>query len=370
MKKTLLALALATGFAGAAHAADTTVTLYGLIDAGVGFEQVKGPHGFDQSKVGAVNGVTGGSRFGLRGSEDLGDGLKAIFTLEDGFNSQDGETAQGSRLFGRQSTVGLADASWGQIEFGRQGNMAYKYFATIDPFGVNYLTANMGTTFGAANSTRLDNMAMYQSPSFGGLKFGIGYSFNTDDTTTANTNFPTADNNREINAGVQYLNGPLNVAVTYDRLNPNDAAAGGKSQARPQEYILGATYDFEVVKLAAAFGQTYDGWFSGQNMGTTPTGINKFGNFTLADGSKVNSYMIGATVPLGASTVFGSWQRADPSNDKLTGGDSTMNVYSIGYNYDLSKRTTLYAYASLADNFAFQDDTSDRAVAVGVRHKF
>jgi predicted porin len=248
--------------------------------------------------------------------------------------------------------------------------MAYKYFTTIDPFGVSYLTANMGTTFGAANSTRLDNMVMYQSPSWGGLKFGVGYSFNTDDTVTSTTAFPTADNNREINAGVQYLNGPLNVAVTYDRLDPTDAAVGGQSNARPQEYILGATYDFEVVKLAAAFGQTFDGWFTGQNMGTTPAGVNKFGNFTLADGFKANSYMLGLTVPLGANSIFGSWQHADPNNNRLTGGDANMNVYSIGYNYDLSKRTALYAYASYANNFAFQEDTSDRAVAIGVRHRF
>jgi predicted porin len=370
MKKTLWAASLAMGCVGAAHAAETTVTLYGLLDAGIGYEQVKGPHGFDASKLGAVNGVTGGSRFGLRGSEDLGDGLRAIFTLENGFNSQDGNFGQNGRMFGRQATVGLASADWGQIEFGRQGNFAYKYFSTIDPFGVNYLTANMGTTFGAANSTRLDNMVMYQSPVWGGFKFGVGYSFNVDDTTTANTNFPTADNNRELTAGAQYVSGPLNVALTYDRLNPNDGAAGGKSDAHPQEYILGATYDFEVVKLAAAFGQTFDGWFTGQNMGTTPAGVNKFGNFTLADGFKANSYMLGFTVPLGASKVFSSWQHADPKNSDLTGGDENMNVYSVGYTYDLSKRTALYAYASYADNFAFQDQVSDRAVAIGLRHQF
>jgi predicted porin len=370
MKKTLWAASLSMACVGAAHAADTSVTLYGLIDAGVGYEQVKGPHGYDASKVGAVNGVTGGSRFGLKGTEDLGDGLRAIFTLENGFNPQDGQFGQGGRMFGRQATVGLAGRDWGQLEFGRQGNMAYKYFAAVDPFGLNFVVANMGTTFGAANSTRFDNMVMYQSPNWGGFKFGAGYSFNADDTSTANTNFPTADNNREFTFGAAYINGPLNVTASYDRLNPNDAAPGGQSEANLQEYILGATYDFEVVKLAAAFGQTFDGWFTGENMGTTPSGVNKFGNLALADGFKANSYMLGLTVPLGASKVFTSWQHADPKNAKLTGGDDNMNVYAVGYTYDLSKRTSLYAYASYADNFAFQDSVKDTAVAMGIRHQF
>ncbi len=122
--------------------------------------------------------------------------------------------------------------------------------------------------------------------------------------------------------------------------------------------------------MAAAFGQTRDGWFVGQNMGTTPDGMQKFGTFKLADGFRANSYMIGATVPLGRHAVFGSWQRAAPSNDKLTGDDATFNVYSLGYTYDFTKRTNLYAYASYADNYAFQRDASDTAFAVGLRHRF
>jgi predicted porin len=169
---------------------------------------------------------------------------------------------------------------------------------------------------------------------------------------------------------VQYANGPLNLAAAYDRFNPSNDRASGKSSARIQEYIVGGSYDFEVVKVAAAFGQTRDGWFIGQNMGTTPDGMQKLGSFKLADGFRANSYMIGATVPLGRHAVFGSWQRATPSNDKLTGDDATFNVYSLGYTYDFTKRTNLYAYASYGDNYAFQRDARDTAVAVGVRHRF
>lgn len=370
MKKTFLAVALLTGFAGAAQAADS-VTLYGLIDAGLGYEKVKFK-GDSQSRMGAVQGMSSGSRFGLRGTEDLGDGLRAVFTLEGGFGPLNGNSLQNDRLFGRQATVGLDSDSWGRLEFGRQTNLASKYFGSIDPFSTSYNNANMGTTFGSANTMRLDNMVLYQTPSLGGLKVGLGYAFSADDTVTDSTQkgFATGNNNRVITAGVQYVNGPLNLAAAYDRFNPSNDRVGGKDAARIQEYIVGGSYDFEVVKLAAAFGQTRDGWFIGQNMGTTPDGMNKLGSFKLADGFRANSYMIGATVPLGRHAVFGSWQRATASNDKLTGDDATFNVYSLGYTYEFTKRTNLYAYASYGDNYAFQHDATDTAVAVGLRHRF
>src|SRR5690606_19979231 len=178
MKKTLLAVALAAGFAGVAQA-ETSVTLYGLIDAGIGYNQVKG-NGEKASRIGSVDGVNSGSRFGLRGSEDLGDGLKAVFTLEAGFSPNDGNSAQGGRLFGRQATIGLQSDSWGQLDFGRQTNLASKYFAGIDPSGISFGQATMGTSFSTANTMRLDNMVLYQTPSFSGFKFGVGYSFNAD----------------------------------------------------------------------------------------------------------------------------------------------------------------------------------------------
>ena len=113
MKKTLLAVALLAGFASAAQAADS-VTLYGLIDAGIGYEKVKF-NGNSQSRVGAVQGVSSGSRFGLRGSEDLGDGLRAVFNLEAGFGPLNGNSLQSGRLWGRQATVGLDSDSWGRL---------------------------------------------------------------------------------------------------------------------------------------------------------------------------------------------------------------------------------------------------------------
>src|SRR5690606_35266522 len=142
--------------------------------------KVKGD-GFDGSRFGMINGVQNGSRWGLRGTEDLGDGLQAVFQLESGFNSGNGNSAQGGRLFGRQATVGLQSESWGRLDLGRQTNIASKYFGSIDPFSLSYLNSTMGSAFSAANTVRYDNMVMYQTPSWGGFQAGIGYSFNGDD---------------------------------------------------------------------------------------------------------------------------------------------------------------------------------------------
>ena len=363
MKKTLLVAALAIGFTGVAQA-ETSVTLYGLIDAGLGYEQVKGSNGFKQSHIGATNGVSSGSRWGMRGSEDLGNGLKAIFTLESGFNNQTGQSGQSSRLFGRQATVGLANDAWGTLEFGRQKNVASKYMDAVSPFGTDYGLSSAGAAFSSAQSTRYDNMVMYTTPSFAGFQVAGGYSFNTNGAG----NFATNDNQRAITTGVRYANGPLNVFGTYDQFK-NSTANGDVPKVR--SYILGASYDFEVVKLAAAWGQTRNGWFTAANPGTTGDSNVGLPSMRTADGFRADSLMVGATVPFGATKLLASWQRVDPKNDKLiANAEETTNIFALGATYDLSKRTNLYAYASYADNYAFQEDLRSTAFSVGLRHRF
>ncbi|MDH0090120.1 porin [Achromobacter mucicolens] len=375
MKKTLLAAALLAGFAGVAQA-ETSVTLYGIIDTGLGYNKISGAGDANGSRFGMINGVQNGSRWGLRGSEDLGDGLRAVFQLESGFDSGNGKMGQGSRLFGRQATVGLASDSWGQLDFGRQTNIASKYFGSIDPFGAGFGQANIGTGMSASNTQRYDNMVMYQTPSFSGFQFGVGYSFSADDNKGGQTGFRTADNTRAITAGLRYVNGPLNVALSYDQLNASNNLSNAETDATPRSYMIGGSYDFEVVKLALAYARTTDGWFAGPGVnGNSAIGdlVNDGDGISnvFSDGFKANSYMVGLSAPIGgASKVFGSWQRVDPSNDKLTGDDANMNIFSLGYTYDLSKRTNLYAYGSYAKNYAFLDDVKSTAVGVGVRHRF
>ncbi|MFY3001655.1 porin [Achromobacter xylosoxidans] len=383
MKKTLFVTALFAALSGVAHA-ETSVTLYGLIDTGVGFQRIKGNDGYKESKVGMSNGVSSGSRWGLRGAEDLGDGLSAVFTLESGFNSANGQSGQSGRLFGRQATVGLKGDSWGLLEFGRQTNIASKYIGAIDPFGASYGQANVGAAFGAANTVRHDNMVMYQTPSFSGFQFGLGYSFSADDTkdgrinqstgrpTTSQVGFRTAENTRAITAGLRYVNDPLNVALTYDQLNMANQLG---TDEKPKQWIIGGSYDFEVIKLALAYGQTRNGWFTGQSLNAFSSAVNpsgkSFSSNVVAKDFKSNSYLVGLSAPVGgAGNVLFSWQRADANNTSLTGGDDTMNIYSLGYTYNLSKRTNLYALGSYATNFAFIDGLKSTVGMVGVRHRF
>ncbi len=385
MKKALLVTALFAVLSGAAQA-ETAVTLYGLIDTGVGFQRIKGNDGYKESKVGMANGVSSGSRWGLRGAEDLGDGLSAVFTLESGFNSANGQSGQSGRLFGRQATVGLKGDSWGLLEFGRQTNVASKYIAAINPFGTSYGQASVGTAFSAANTVRHDNMVMYQTPSFSGFQFGLGYSFSADDTKNgaaqfnadgtrksnpSQTGFRTANNTRAITAGLRYVNGPLNVALTYDQLNPANQLG---TDGNPKQWILGGSYNFEVIKLALAYGQTREGWLTGRSLNAFGSGspvAKSFGSNIVAKDFKSNSYLVGLSAPVGgAGSILASWQRADANNTKLTGDDATMNIFSLGYTYNLSKRTNLYALGSYATNFAFIDGVKSTVGIVGVRHRF
>src|SRR5690606_26704715 len=254
-------------------------------DGGIGYQKYKDDNGDSAKRTGLIEGIQSGNRWGLKGTEDLGNGLQAVFQLESGFGLDTGNSAPGGRLFGRQATLGLRSDAWGQIDFGRQTNIASKYFGAIDPFGLGFNQANMGSAFTAANTSRFDNMVMYQTPNFSGFQFGVGYSFNANGSQNWDTDeggFDNDDLNRKAwTTGLRYANGPLAVALTYDRMEaPTDIVAGpyavdpdtgviertitGTDTEDIRSYNLGLAYDFEVVKLHLAAGQTKDGLFQTQ----------------------------------------------------------------------------------------------------------
>src|SRR5690625_4722239 len=223
MKKTLLAAALMVGFAGVAQA-ETSVTLYGVVDGGVGYQRLKTKSDAGSAKAtrtGLLGGVQRGNRWGLRGSEDLGDGLRMIFQLESGFDIATGDSQQGGRLFGREAHFGLAGDSWGQLTFGRQTTITSLYMPGVaSPFGASFMQANYGATFSAANTTRYDNMIQYQTPSFAGFQAGLGYSFNVDGSqlgTTKENGVKTKHDAKAWTAALRYANGPIAVGLSYDQ---------------------------------------------------------------------------------------------------------------------------------------------------------
>ncbi|QAA92751.1 porin [Pollutimonas thiosulfatoxidans] len=393
MKKTLLAAALTVGFFGVAQA-ETSVTLYGILDGGIGYQQIKGVNSYatdrtgepslKAKKTGMINGIEYGNRWGLKGAEDLGNGLRAVFQLESGFDLGTGQQAQSTsssnsdRLFGRQATIGLASDAWGQLDLGRQTNIASKYLAGVaTPFGASFGQANSGAVFTQANTARYDNMVMYQTPNFSGFQFGAGYSFNVSGGESWKVDGTRNSNQHAITTGLRYGNGPIAVALTYDAFKARGSdVAPVTDDTTVKAWALAGSYDFEIVKLHAGFGQTRDGFFQlqGYGSGASSSFSNATGAFGAAKGLKFNSYSAGVSAPLGNGTLMAGWMMADPrSNPDSFGAGEDMDkqqTYSLGYTYGISKRTSLYAIGSYAKHVQFLPDAKSTLVGVGVVHKF
>ena len=375
----LSAAVLATMALGTTAQAQSSVTLYGIVDASVLYSSFSGSvKGVDasSSKVGVGSGTYYPTLFGIKGVEDLGNGNSAVFKLENGFDVQNGTQLQSGRLFGRQATVGVQSTQLGLAEIGRQTNIASKYYLSIDPFELAYNQVGAGAAFGAANQVRYSNMLMYQSPSFAGISGGIGYSFNTgmsavyDNVVVADsTSYATTNNMRAATAGLKYTNGPVNVVATYDAVMPSNSYG---NVSTVNAWTVGGAYDFKVAKVSAAYGQSRNGYISGgvplnANLQTSWSN----GGILFQNGAGANSYLVGATVPVsGASKAMLSYTGLAPTGDWNNSVTKTQSAYNLGYQYDFSKRTSAYALVSYATNYAMLDGVNSTLVAVGMTHKF
>ena len=217
MKKSL-ASALASMILMPSAFAQDSVTLYGIIDMGLQYLKTQQdlPGQRDSNTfLGMTNGVQSGSRFGLKGLSDLGGNTSVRFVLENGFNPGNGTAAQGGLLFGRQATIGLVNQDLGQVDVGRRSNLATSYFDPIDPFGEGFGQANIGASFGTANTLRYNNLVLAQSAPIGGLTFGAGYSFATGLSTIYVDNGSCSSTGCHIsNNNYQYLTGNNLRAIT------------------------------------------------------------------------------------------------------------------------------------------------------------
>src|SRR5258708_5630294 len=216
MKKTLIAAALSGVVASAANA-QSSVTLYGLIDVGITYTNSQltshGGHSNWQETSGSVD----GSRWGLRGAEDLGGGLKAIFTLENGFNVNNGTLGQGGREFGRQAFVGLSSVNYGAVTLGRQYDSMVDYVGPLALTGTQYGGTHFAHPFNNDNlnnnSYSINNSIKYTSVNYAGFKFGGLYGFSNQAGGFAD--------NRAYSVGASYNWGPLNIGAGYLHLNNN-----------------------------------------------------------------------------------------------------------------------------------------------------
>jgi general bacterial porin, GBP family len=352
MKKNLMAAALLGVLASAAHA-QSSVTLYGLIDVGITYTNSQltshGGHSNWQETSGSVD----GSRWGLRGAEDLGGGLKAIFTLENGFNVNNGTLGQGGREFGRQAFVGLSSIDFGSVTLGRQYDSMVDYVGPLALTGTQYGGTHFAHPFNNDNlnnnSFSINNSIKYQSVNYAGFRFGGLYGFSNAAGAFAN--------NRAYSVGMSYSWGPLNLAAGYLHLNN-----GATSQAAANFNSNGAVTDGQT--LVAARQQT---WGAGANYAFGPaivgfvyTQTNLTQLFQTGLSTHIQNFegniRYNLTPVLNVAGAY-TYSRA---GGNAGSGSPHWNQVSLQTDYNLSKRTDVYLQS------VYQSVSTSRNTVLGV----
>jgi predicted porin len=354
MKKSLIALAALASFAGLASA-QSSVTLFGIVDASVSHYSVSG----GTSKTVLANSGYNSSRLGFRGTEDLGGGMSASFWLEGALSNDDGTPA--GLMFQRRSTVSLA-GGWGELRLGRDYTPTFWNDTVFDPFGTNGVgtniisqarTSSTATPFafgvGANNATavRSSNAIGYFLPgNLGGFYGQAQYALH-EQTAGAN--------GRYAGFRVGFAQGPFNVAAAYGKktgASPATAAAPDVSTLN-----LGGQWDFGMAKLMGEFSRE---------------------KYEVAGGSTTGKgFLIGTLVPVGAGEIRAAYSRVKLD---AIGADPTAAKLALGYVHNLSKRTALYAtYARIKNKDGAMlslggltgiANASSTGYDLGVRHSF
>ncbi|CAB3799175.1 porin [Paraburkholderia fynbosensis] len=411
MKKALVGSAIGLVALGA-HA-QSNVTLYGIVDTGIGYQNSSttlsptsgaasarpSPGGHSQVKM--INGIWAGSRFGLKGAEDLGGGTKAIFQLEQGFNSATGAQSVSGLAFNRQAWVGVTNGTFGTLTAGRQYTSYYTLLSPYSP--TTWLTGAYGAHPGDIDSLdtvyRVNNSLVYTSPSMRGLTVSGSYSLGgTPGSFSAGQTW---------SAAVQYLNGPFGIAAGIQRID-NGASGGGlwgansttiNSSSSPSApansainngFQTAAKQQRIAVTGGWAFNSQWDVSFAYSNV-QYAAGTNSFFHDTQIwnTGGAVLHWKPITALDLAAGY---SYTRATSSNG--ISNTASYNQFNLSQYYSLSKRTGLYALeayqrangqtlagngrtiidatASVGDgqNGSPSSSRSQVAVGVGIIHKF
>ncbi|MFC5771836.1 porin [Thauera sinica] len=346
---------VAGGVLGAAMlpaAAQSNVTIYGVVDAAM--TRTTGG-GYNQTAMDG-RGILQGSRLGFRGTEDLGNGLKALFQLEQGLNVDTGTAPPGapageSWAFQRQAWVGLGGA-WGTLGLGRQYAPGYATarFDILEGSGLysarGWLTSVGGYTINPGSPARWSNSVRYMSPDLSGFSFeGIYSNYNNEDP--ARTRHPSGDDRWAMGFG--YAKGPGEIGVVYH----NVGVGAGVEDTR--EFFIGGSWDFGFLKAMATWQRKDAEVRSGDN----------------------RLWSVGVVVPVLTSSAF----HLGYASLDVKGRDNDSNSLSTGFVHNLSKRTALYAilnrmhHDDLAPNLSgieqpIQPGETASTWALGVRHKF
>ena len=395
MKKTLAAVAVLGAFAGSALAAD--VTLYGKVDLGLQYvnsnsDQIteEGVVNVKSDKMAVKSGSNSGSRWGIKGTEQISEGLTVGFQLEGGFTADDGKQAQNSGVFSRESRLYI-QTDFGELAFGRMGGLesgsgSYdiisKGFAMSTGWGDSI--GKTGNIF-LGQSDRFDNMITYKSPTFAGVTVYAQASLQKTSNTKEVEG--SSDTDRYYALGATGNWGALSSALTFSTTdysrtweNGTDAASQAKAELEGHEdmskVVTGyVAYDFGMIKpmLSAQYFDDVKGisWDASEDIKTALGGYSKKGY----------GVMLGATAPLAGGTLFAMVGYNDFESteeiDAVKAEFDTVN-FGVGYQYPLSKRTYVYTaagYTKMSGEWKAADDkldtdTKTTEVVAGIVHNF
>ncbi|MNU48909.1 Outer membrane porin protein 32 precursor [compost metagenome] len=354
-KKTLIAAAATTLAAGGALA-QSSLTLFGVMDAGVSHYRTTSssynplrPAELRQSQTVLSPSGNASSRIGFRGTEDLGGGLAASFWLEAPLSN---DTGSGITNFGRRSTLSLS-GPFGEVRLGRDYTASFWNDAVFDPFSVNGVGTNLiavvnsniaasralatggllngGLSAGTDSYLRTSNAISYfLPPNLGGFYGQVQYALH-ENTKVSNVPDSPSQRGRYVGGRIGWASGPADVALGYGESTLASAAAQSE---KIKSLNLGASYDFGVVKVFGEWSRVRDVRHS-----ATP-----FANGALHLSDRYDGLMAGVNVPLGAGVVRASYARVRFVNGLgLPDGNSSVNKLALGYVHNLSKRTALYA---------------------------
>jgi predicted porin len=397
MKKTSVALLALGAFAGAAHA-QSSVTLYGIVDAGILFNNnVKGLHEYAVSQANS-------SRWGLKGTEDLGGGLSAIFTLESGYTTGTGALSQGGLEFGRKAFVGLSSTTFGTLTVGRQYSISND-LTSVFASGADWAASGLSYGTRASDvdnvdtSNRVQNSLKYTSPNYNGLQAGALYSLGgqAGDFTR----------NSVIDGAVSYANGPIHLGAGYTFVkdpyyatygnqgnsssptssatgaidNMNNKIYGGYATAGSQQIIVaGGSYAIGPATVGLLYSNTQFGNLGSVTAVGQITAPKYTGNATFNSGEANLKYQVNPALLLAAAYIYTHNSGADNL------GSAKYNQFNLGAIYSVSKRTSFYAIGffetasgidstgkkAVADlsSSAYSADNHQLAAIVGITHRF
>jgi predicted porin len=383
MKKQVIALAATAAFTAPVFA-QSSVTLYGVIDEGVNYTNSVNGH----SVVELQSGYAQGSRWGLKGAEDLGGGNKAIFQLENGFDLNSGRLGQGGRMFGRQAYVGVSNDRFGTVTLGRQYDSVVDYLAQTTSNGnwSGYLFSHPFDNDNTDNSFRVNNTVKYASPDIAGFQFGGTYSFSND------VNFA---NDRQYSFGAQYATGGLLLAAAYLQANNTGATSSGAIATNDASFfaqrmrVFGAGINYTFGSATVGFAYTNSDYHN-------PTGNGYLGTpgAIVSAGSTLNrlrfqNFELNAKYQVTPAFYVGGEYVYTLENYDSSTGSAKPKVHTVGLmaDYNISKRTDFYVQGvyqkvagdktnSIMDNAfilgtqAPSSTSNQLAFRAAIRHKF